>query len=107
MTSTDVPVAIDPSQLNKPQMPDTQAGNGDELLKHKLGLANKHAKDAKLEADEAKKQLTALQQEMQALKQAQQSAVQKNLEDQEPSGSCTNRRRAAQSSSKPGCVRDP
>ena len=82
VTSTDVPVAIDPSQLNKPQMPDTQTGNGDELLKHKLGLANKHAKDAKLEADEAKKQLTALQQEMQALKEAQQSAVQKNLEDQ-------------------------
>lgn len=83
VTSPDVPVAIDPSLLNKPVQPsEAAAGGGDELLRHKLGLANQHAKTAKREADEYKKQLEQLQSEMKQLKEAQQSAVRQNLEDQ-------------------------
>ena len=55
VTSTDAPVAIDPALLNKPVRPDEQpAAGGDELLKHKLGLANQHAKQAKKDADDAR-----------------------------------------------------
>ena len=83
VTGTDASVAIDPSLLNKPVQPDAQPANGnDELLKHKLGLANQHAKKAKLEADEVRKQFEALSAEMNALKEAQQSAVRENLEGQ-------------------------
>ena len=83
MTSPDVPVAIDPSLLNKPVQPEEQTGSaGDELLRHKLGLANQHAKAAKREADEYKKRLEDLTNEMNQLKEAQQSAVRQNLEDQ-------------------------
>ena len=83
VTNPDVPVAIDPSLLNKPVQPaETATGGGDELLRHKLGLANQHAKSAKREADEYKKQLEQLQSEMNQLKEAQQSAVRQNLEDQ-------------------------
>ena len=84
VTSPDVPVAIDPSLLNKPVQPaETASGGGDELLRHKLGLANQHAKTAKREADEYKKQLEQIQSEMNQLKEVlQQSAVRQNLEDQ-------------------------
>ena len=83
VTSPDVPVAIDPSLLNKPVQPEEQSGSaGDELLRHKLGLANQHAKAAKREADEYKKRLDELTNEMNQLKEAQQSAVRQNLEDQ-------------------------
>ena len=83
VTSPDVPVAIDPSLLNKPVQPEEQTGSaGDELLRHKLGLANQHAKAAKREADEYKKRLEDLTNEMNQLKEAQQSAVRQNLEDQ-------------------------
>ena len=83
VTSPDAPVAIDPSLLNKPVQPEEQSGGaGDELLRHKLGLANQHAKSAKREADEYKKQLEQLSAEMAQLKEAQQSAVRQNLEDQ-------------------------
>ena len=83
VTSPDVPVAIDPSLLNKPVQPEEQSGSaGDELLRHKLGLANQHAKAAKREADEYKKRLDDLTSEMNQLKEAQQSAVRQNLEDQ-------------------------
>ena len=65
VTSPDVPVAIDPSLLNKPVQPEEQTGSaGDELLRHKLGLANQHAKAAKREADEYKKRLEDLTNEM-------------------------------------------
>lgn len=84
VTSTEVPVALDPAQLNKPIRPEL---NGDapadaELLKTKLGLANQHAKAAKREADEARQQMQQLQDELRQLKEAQQSAVRQNLEDQ-------------------------
>ena len=46
VTSPDVPVAVDPALLNKAVMPSEQStGSADaDLLKHKLGLANSHAK---------------------------------------------------------------
>ena len=82
VTSTDVSVAVDPALLNKPQRPEEGASNGDDLLKHKLGLANQHAKKAKSEADEYRKKLESLQAEISTLKEAQQSAVRENLEGQ-------------------------
>ena len=82
VTSPDESVAVDPALLNKPQRPDDLTSNGDDLLKHKLGLANQHAKKAKLEADEYRKKLDTLQTEMLTLKEAQQSAVRENLEGQ-------------------------
>lgn len=84
MPSTDVPVAIDPALLNKPVSPDqAQPGNADaELLKHKLGLANQHAKQSKKEADEAKQQMQQLRDELEQLKTIQQNVAQKSLEDQ-------------------------
>ena len=83
--STDVPVAVDPALLNKPVRPDEVAASGSadsELLKHKLGLANSHAKQAKKEADEARQELQSLRQEMEQFKEAQQSAVRQSLEEQ-------------------------
>lgn len=84
VTSTDVPVAIDPSLLNAPVDPTAAVtGSADsELLKHKLGLANSHAKQAKKEADEARQQLSKLQSEVAEMQALQQSAAQKSLEDQ-------------------------
>lgn len=84
VTSTDMPVAIDPSLLNAPVDPQVAAGGSadSELLKHKLGLANSHAKQAKKEADEARQQLSKLQQEVAEMKALQTSAAQKSLEDQ-------------------------
>ena len=83
--NTDVPVAVDPALLNKPVRPDEVAPNGSadsELLKHKLGLANSHAKQAKKEADEARQELQSLRREMEQFKEAQQSAVRQSLEEQ-------------------------
>ena len=85
VTSTDVPVAVDPAQLNAPATSAAQppVGDGDqELLKHKLGLANNHAKQAKKEAEEARLQMQQLKEELDRLKNAQQTAVQKSLEEQ-------------------------
>ena len=82
VTGTDASVAVDPALLNKPQRPEDATSNGDELLRHKLGLANQHAKKAKVEADEYRKKFEALQAEVSALKEAQQSAVRENLEGQ-------------------------
>lgn len=84
VTSTDESVTIDPSQLNKPVLPDvTPTGSADsELLKHKLGLANQHAKQAKSEAAEAKAALDALKRELEEEKVARQQSAQKSLEDQ-------------------------
>jgi len=84
--STDVPVAVDPALLNKPVRPEEQpqaSSAGDsELLKHKLGLANQHAKQAKKEADEARQEMQNLRKEMEQLKEAQQTAVRTSLEEQ-------------------------
>jgi hypothetical protein len=81
--STDVPVAVDPALLNKPVRPEEQPGNSDaELLKHKLGLANQHAKQAKKEADDARQQMQQLKDELEQMKALQQSVAQKSLEDQ-------------------------
>jgi hypothetical protein len=83
VATTDVPVAVDPQQLNKPIRPAEVVGSAeDDLLKHKLGLANQHAKQARKEAEDAKSQLDSLQQELNQVKTVQQSAVQKSLEDQ-------------------------
>ena len=85
VTNTDVPVAIDPSQLNKPVMPSSgdAAGSADaDLLKQKLGLANKHTKEAERKAREAEEQMARLREELDAIRNAQEASAQKNLEDQ-------------------------
>jgi len=84
VTSPDVPVAVDPALLKKAVNPSEQStGSADaDLLKHKLGLANSHAKQAKKEAEEARVELAQLRQDLEAQKTLQQSAAQKNLEDQ-------------------------
>ena len=85
VTSTDAPVAIDPALLNKPVHPSEETSSGsaeDERLRHKLGLANQHAKNAQREAAEYKTKLDALSAELASMKEAQQSAVRQNLEDQ-------------------------
>ncbi len=85
VTSTDVPVAVDPALLNKPIRPEEQQqpGSADaELLKTKLGLANQHAKQAKKDADEARQELQNLRKEMEQFREAQQTAVRASLEEQ-------------------------
>ena len=77
-------VAVDPALLNKPVMP-TQSSPGsaeDEGLKLKLGLANRHTKEAERKAKEAETELTNLRQELDSIRNAQQAATQKSLEDQ-------------------------
>jgi len=81
VTSDDVPVAVDPSQLNRPVHP-SETTDSDELLKHKLSLANNHARQAKREKDELSRQLSELQAQLLTLQEAQQSAVRENLEGQ-------------------------
>ena len=81
VTSTDVSVTVDPAQLNKPVHPSAQNESSD-LLKHKLGLANAHAKQAKKEKDELQRQFDELKAQMAQVQDAQQSAVRQNLEDQ-------------------------
>lgn len=82
--TSDVPVSVTPEQLNQPVHPsEPQAGGaGDEVLRHKLALSNAHTKRAEKEAEEARKQMQQLKDELEQLKQVQQTAVQKNLEDQ-------------------------
>lgn len=85
VTSLDAPVAIDPSLLNKPVMPQSEAASGSadaELLKQKLGLANKHAADSKKEAAQARAEMDKLREELESIKAAQTASAQKNLEDQ-------------------------
>ena len=81
VTSTDASVTVDPAQLNKPVHPSAQEESPD-LLKHKLGLANQHAKQAKREKEELAKQLEELKSQFTQMQDAQQSAVRQNLEDQ-------------------------
>ena len=81
---TTQPVAVDPALLNKPVMP-TQTSSGsaeDDGLKLKLGLANKHTKEAERKAKEAETEATKLRQELESIRNAQQAATQKSLEDQ-------------------------
>ena len=78
------PVAVDPALLNKPVMP-SQSSSGsaeDEGLKLKLGLANKHTKEAERKAKEAETEMSNLRQELDSIRNAQQAATQKSLEDQ-------------------------
>lgn len=63
----------------KPQMPD----NGEaELLKHKLQLANQHAKKAAKESQDLQAKLTAMQQELENIREQQRTEGRKTLEDQ-------------------------
>ena len=82
--NTTQPVAVDPALLNKPVMPaQTPSGSADdEGLKLKLGLANKHTKEAERKAKEAEAELTKLREEIDSVRNAQQAASQKSLEDQ-------------------------
>jgi len=82
--TADVPVAIDPAILNRPEHPDaTQQGSADaEALRMKVNLEKQHRKNAEKQAAEAKQQLDQLRQELDELKSVQQSAAQKSLEDQ-------------------------
>ena len=84
--NTDVPVAVDPALLNKPTRPEATAESGsaenNELLKHKLGLANNHAKQAKKDADEARDALQKVQEQLAEIKNQQQATAQKSLESQ-------------------------
>jgi hypothetical protein len=81
---TTQPVAVDPALLNKPVMPaQTPSGSADDDgLKLKLGLANKHTKEAERKAKEAETELNNLRQELDSIRNAQQAATQKSLEDQ-------------------------
>jgi hypothetical protein len=81
---TTQPVAVDPALLNKPVMPaQTPSGSADDDgLKLKLGLANKHTKEAERKAKEAETELSKLRQELDSIRNAQQAATQKSLEDQ-------------------------
>ena len=55
-------VTVDPALLNKPVRPEELSTGGaeDAALKHKLGLANSHAKAAEKRAKEAETALSAL-----------------------------------------------
>jgi len=84
--NTSEPVAVDPALLNKPVMPASSsngsADSDDSALKHKLGLANTHARAAEKRAKDAEAQLTQFQTELAELKNAQTAATQKSLESQ-------------------------
>ena len=84
VTDTTQPVAVDPALLNKPVMPaQTSSGSADdESLKLKLGLANKHTKEAERKAREAEAETAKLREEVDAIRNAQTAATQKSLEDQ-------------------------
>lgn len=82
--STDVPVAIDPALLNRPERPeDQQQGTADaEALRVKINLEKQHRKNAEKQAAEAKQQMQQLRDELEQLKTIQQNVAQKSLEDQ-------------------------
>ena len=81
---TTASVTVDPALLNKPVRPEELSSGGaeDAALKHKLGLANSHAKAAEKRAKEAETALAALQSEVADMKDAQTAATQKSLESQ-------------------------
>ena len=77
-------VTVDPALLNKPVRPEELSTGSaeDAALKHKLGLANSHAKAAEKRAKDAESALAALQSEVADIKNAQTAATQKSLENQ-------------------------
>ena len=77
-------VTVDPALLNKPVRPEeiTSGSADDAALKHKLGLANSHAKTAEKRAKEAEADLNQLKNELAEIKNAQTVATQKSLESQ-------------------------
>ena len=77
-------VTVDPALLNKPVRPEeiTSGSADDAALKHKLGLANSHAKAAEKRAKEAEANLDELRNELAEIKNAQTVATQKSLESQ-------------------------
>ena len=77
-------VTVDPALLNKPVRPEELSSGSaeDAALKHKLGLANSHAKAAEKRAKDAESALAALQSEVADIKNAQTAATQKSLENQ-------------------------
>ncbi len=77
-------VAATPASLNKPVMPSQSASGSAEEdgLKLKLGLANKHTKEAERKVREAETELTQLREEMASIRNAQQIEAQRSLEDQ-------------------------
>ena len=81
---TTASVTVDPALLNKPVRPEelTNGSADDAALKHKLGLANTHAKAAEKRAKDAESALAALQSEVASIKDAQTAATQKSLENQ-------------------------
>ena len=81
---TTASVTVDPALLNKPVRPEELSNGGaeDSALKHKLGLANSHAKAAEKRAKDAESALAALQSEVAEIKNAQTAATQKSLEEQ-------------------------
>ena len=94
VTSTDAPVAIDPALLNPPVRPESQSSaGGDDLLKHKLGLANQHAKDAQKAAKEAHAEREQLKKELEELKALQTSQAQKSLKTKGSFVSCGTKRK--------------
>ena len=82
--TSDAPLSVTSEQINQQVDPSqsTSGGADAELLKHKLALANSHAKGAKKEADEARQQMQQLREELDRIKEVQQTAAQKTLEDQ-------------------------
>ena len=74
-----------------------------EALKHKLGLANHHAKQAKKEKEELQKQFVELSEQLNSVREAQQSAVRENLEGQGAYKSCMSRSVLGPKSLRPRC----
>ena len=82
VTSTDESVTVTPALLNKPVRPEDPSTNEVDLVKHKLGLANQHAKRFKTELEDSRRDLEQLSQKYQQLQEAQQNAIRENLEGQ-------------------------
>ena len=74
-----------------------------EVLKHKLGLANHHAKQAKKEKEELQKQFSELTEQLNSVREAQQSAVRENLEGQGAYKELYEQERARAKSLRPRC----
>lgn len=83
--NNDASVTVDSALLTPPARPETVSENGSadsELLKHKLSLANSHAKQAKKDAEDARDALRKAQEQLADIKSDQQVTAQKTLQDQ-------------------------
>ena len=80
-SDVDMSVAVDPAQLNRPVHP-SATEDSLELVRHKLSLANQHAKQFKREREETQRQLDELNAKYLQLQDAQQAAAKQTLEDQ-------------------------